>query len=193
MKKPLIFWKCCCGLSPSTILSISKKIRIHIIFGSLAAKVPLTVTRATFSPASSHWNRPWHALFFLSYSLLSLLVCKESSGTHSNYKEVVNNFRLIDCRMTHNRALQVRVMAFSNSKCSCCSLSGVPGLLWFADLLSNSHTVGFPQMGCWGIAKRKEYSLLFKGGRCGNIDEAWQERGETKRRRKGRRGLGRLK
>ena len=71
-----------------------QKKRMHIIFGSLAAKVPATFTKATFSMVSSHLNRPWHALFFLSYSLLPLLIRKESSGTHSNYKEIVNSFRL---------------------------------------------------------------------------------------------------
>ena len=81
-------------LKPQLDFSDFQKIHIHIIFGSLAAKVPLTLTRATFSPASSHLNRPWHALFFLSYSLFSLLVWKESSGTNSNYKEFVNSFRL---------------------------------------------------------------------------------------------------
>ena len=50
-----------------------QKIRIHIIFGSLAAKVPLTLTRATFGPTWSHLNRRWHSLFYLHYSLLSLL------------------------------------------------------------------------------------------------------------------------
>ena len=82
--KTIEFLQMLLWLKPQHDSSDFLKIRIHIIFGSLAAKVPLTLTRATFSPASSHLNRPWHALFFLSYSLLSLLVCEESSGTHSN-------------------------------------------------------------------------------------------------------------
>ena len=147
-QKPLIFWKCCCGFSPSTILAISKKIHIHIIFGSLAAKVPLTLTRATFSPASSHLNRPWHALFFLSYSLLSLLIWKVCIQITKGVRQQLP----IDCQITHNRALQVRVMAVCSSKLSCFSLVCIPPFKYQSGRL--------PSDGLVGIAKRIEYSVF---------------------------------
>ena len=105
-----------------------QKIRIHIIFGSLAAKMPVAYTRATFSPASSHLNRPWHALFYLSYSLLSLLVWAplEREFWYAFKLQRVRQQLPIDCRMTHNRALHVRVMAVSSSKLSCFSLVSIP-------------------------------------------------------------------
>ena len=118
-----------------------QKKRIHIIFGSLAAKVPLTLTRATFSPASSHLNRPWHALFFLSYSFLPLHIRKESSGTHSNYKEFGNGFRLTVGWPT-TEPCKSGLWPFV--------VPNFPAFFKFASLLSNSNPVGFPLMGWWG-------------------------------------------
>ena len=120
------------------------KLRIHIIFGSLAAKVPLTLTRATFSPASPHLNRPWHALFFLSYSLLSLLVWAplEREFWYAFKLQRVHQQLPIGCQMTHNRALQVRVMAVSNSKLSCFSLVCIPPFKYQHSRLPSDGLVG---------------------------------------------------